>query len=208
MKTFLAKPLLLIFASLFVFACDKDDSPQLQASQLEEIIAGHYWNEKIHFMVYGSLDQWPKTIHEHSEDIIEFFRSDGSNPYPDQTTLDQIYVEKDTRKVWRYMKDKYGGYVTHYQNSYKITYDDVNRSIRICSPFDSLTYMNAVTESEMRIVSMDENEIVFDAPIKPFIREHWHLDVLSESHYEDYLGIRIHWTKMNPSAFQSSKPLD
>ncbi len=107
------------------------------------------------------------------------------------------------------MKDnKYEGYFEYYQNSYTIEYDDENQSIRIRSPFDSLTYMNAVTESEMKIVTILEDEIVFDAPIKPFIQRRWYLDNLSESRNEYYLGIRIHWTKENPNRFKSAKPLD
>ncbi len=210
MKTFFPKTLLFLFASFIVVSCDKDDTPQpnpgLSTSSLEEIIAGNYWSEKIHFMVYGYGDQWPRVVQEHPEDIIKFYQLDGGYSYPEQTTLDKIYVEKDTRKVRRYMSDEYGVYLEYYQNSYTIEYDEGYQSIRIRSPFDSLAYMNAIAGSEMQVVTILEDEIVFDAPIKPFIRETWKLDHFFQGVY--FLGIRIHWTKENPDRFKSAKPLD
>lgn len=206
------KTALLVGCLCLFLACDKDDSPQLPpeptpeqaTSQLEESIAGNYWSEKIYFMSY--LPGNPYSIKEYQEDIIEFFQLDGGCSWRNLTTLDKIYVNKDNRKVWRYVTDKYGGYSFYYQNSYTINYDDVNRSIRIHSTLDSLAYMNAVAGSEMQIVSMDENEIVFDAPIKPFIWDNWEL--YKYFHVEHFLGIRVHWIKANPDWFGSSKPLD
>ncbi len=200
----------LILCSLcFLFACDKDDTPQpnpgLSTSSLEEIIAGNYWSEKIHFMSYVPGKMNPE-IKEYPEDIIKFYQLDGGYSYPEQTTLDKIYVEKDTRKVRRYMSDEYGVYLEYYQNSYTIEYDEGYQSIRIRSPFDSLAYMNAIAGSEMQVVTILEDEIVFDAPIKPFIRETWGLDWFFRD--ECFLGIRIHWTKENPDRFKSAKPLD
>ena len=104
------------------------------------------------------------------------------------------------------MKDKYGGYVGHYRNSYTIRYDDVNQCIRILSPFDSLAFMNAVVGSEMQVVEILEDEIVFDAPLKPFIEDNWLLNRFNSG--RKYVGIRIHWTKTDPNALQHSKPLD
>ena len=145
-------------------------------------------------------------IEESDEDIITGFDLAGGLPYADQTALDKIYVEKDTRKVWRYMKDKYGGYVGHYRNSYTIGYDDVNQCIRILSPFDSLAFMNAVAGSEMQVVEILEDEIVFDAPLKPFIEDTWGLNRFNSG--REYVGIRVHWTKTDPGILQYSKPLD
>lgn len=200
------KIVLLVCSVCLLSACTKDADPvpASETPRLEDIIAGNYWSESIHFMSYNKGYR-PK-IEESDEDIISGFDLMGGHARADQTTLDKIYVEKDTRKVWRYMKDKYGGYVGHYRNSYTIRYDDVNQCIRILSPFDSLAFMNAVAGSEMQVVKILEDEIVFDAPLKPFIEDNWLLNRFNSE--REYVGIRIHWTKTDPNALQHSKPLD
>lgn len=205
---FLLKHGIYLLGCLLLISCDKDDQPipSVETSQLEQTIAGNYWDEKIHFMRF--IGGWDIEVKEEADDILKTFGWAGGNSYSDFTTLDKIYVEPNTNRVRRYIKNKYDGYSEYYQNNYTIEYDDKRGSICISSPNDVLSYMGAATGSEMKIISISDEEIIFDAPIKPFIAENWHVDKLSESHGCEYLGIRIHWTKEDPERFKFGKPID
>lgn len=202
--------LLLIIGSLFLFlACEKDDAPQPgPTSSLEEVIGNNYWKEKIHFMTCRFDERGDMVVEEHPEDLIECYSRGGGSAYPFKTTMDRIFVEKGTRKVHRHFTDRYGKSIEYYRNRFTIEYDDADRSICIRSPYDTLTYFNAVVGSKMKIVAMAEDEIIFDAPIKPFIWENWSLEASAELNHVYYLGIRVYWEKADPRLFEEAKPLD
>lgn len=61
----------------------------------------------------------------------------------------------------------------------------------------------------MKIISITDEEIVFEAPIKPYIWAEWSLDKASAAWSRTYLGIRIYWTKMESiGLLKFAKPLD
>lgn len=203
---------LFAFATLIcATAChDTDDpvnSPMPQAGFLESSLADRYWSEEIHFLY--QRDNRPE-VYMDPETIVETFDVDGGSPFTDQVLLEAIYLDPDNRRLIRYVApDAEGRYTGCYLNQYTIEYDEYESAIRIRTPYDSLRYMGAVTESLLSVISLTEDRVVFDAPIKPFIRLNWELDTpRDEAITKRYLGLRIIWTRRDAEAFRWAQPLD
>lgn len=191
---------------LLLTACSKSDAPESQpaAGFVESILSKKYWKEEIHFL-YQRRGSDDPTIYMDRQDIVAAFRVEGGAPFADQVLLDAVYIDKDDR-LYRYVReqDEYTGY---FRNNYAIEYDERNQAVRILTPHDSLKYMGAVAGSRMEIVSLTDEKVVFDAPIKPFIRLNWQLDN-PDIYPHSYLGIRIVWTRLDPNLFTWANMLD
>ncbi len=207
MKRLLRKTALILGLAVLLAACGKDENPPApvrEAGFIESILAKRYWKEEIHFLYQRKGSNDPK-IYTDPRDIISAFRGSGGYSFGDQVLLDAIYIDKD-RNVLRYVQEE-GEYTGYYRYVYDIEYDENDLSVRILTPHDSLRYMGAVTESELKVVSLSDEEVVFDAPIKTFIRQNWELDD-PEKYPNIYVGIRVRWTKTDPNYFTWADQLD
>ena len=214
MNPFLAKPLLLIFASLFVSACDKDDNPApmsvstpepAETHPVEAALDGTYWRQDKVCFVYTK--KWAQGELEFSDDIINesVQWSGGKFYYP---RLEIFSVESDTRKVREYDSGTYVGSY-YYHNRYIMEYPDGNHVL--IRALDELTgYVGAAFNVPLEVVSCTDEEIILDGPIKPYIWQEWKLDEISEYQNIIYLGIRVYWTKIENGAelLEPSNPLD
>ena len=216
MKTFLAKPLLLIFASLFVFACAEDDDP-VATPVLEpdpgivsarhpvaQVLEGNYWQEKICF-TYKKIGPEADTVLV-TDDILQQ-TSTGSSYF--NLRLDKFYVDPNTKKLRAF--DYGNSYVGnwYYQNKYRLDYLD-REYIRIFAEDELSVFFGAAFNIDLRVATCTDNEIILDGPIKPYIWQNWNLDNKSEYMGIMYLGIRIYWTKIENGAelLEPSNPLD
>lgn len=207
MKTLLRKIASILSPAILFTACGKEETPPApvpQAGFIEGIIAKSYWKEEIRFLYQRKGSGDPK-IYADSRDILSAYRGSGGYTYNDQVLMDAIYVDKD-RSVWRYVQQE-GEYTGYYKNVYDIEYNENDLTVRIRTPYDSLRFMGAVTQSELELVTMSTEQVVFDAPIKTFIRQNWELDN-PEKYPFLYVGIRIYWTKMDPNYFTWADQLD
>lgn len=198
-------------ALLCAVSCHNAEEPSgptnPQVGFLESRLADNYWLEEIHFLY--QRDNRPE-VYMDPETIVEAFDVADGTPFTDQVLLKALYVDPDNRRICRYVApDNEGRYTGCYLNAYSIEYDEYESAIRIRTPYDSLRYMGATSEVPLSIVSMAEDRVIFDAPIKPFIRLNWELDTpRDESITKRYLGLRIIWTRQDAELFRWAQPLD
>lgn len=207
MKTLLRKTASVLSLLLLLAGCNEEETPPAPVPQtgfIESILAKSYWKEEIHFL-YQRKGTDNAKIYADSRDIIEAYKGSSGFTFEDQVLMDAVYVDKD-RSVWRYVQQD-GEYTGYYKNLYDIEYDENALTLRIRTPYDSLRYMGAVTQSELEIVSLSNEQVVFDGPIKTFIRQNWELDDPDKYPYL-YVGIRVCWTKTDPNCFTWADQLD
>lgn len=198
----LALPLLGILA-----ACgDKSDEPQPQPQSglLENTLAGSYWREELHLLYQQGDDP---SVRVDPQTLMEACSDDGPL-FEEQVLLEALYIHPDNGRIYRYVADDSGAWTGYYEYNYRIEYDEYENSIRILASDDSLRYLGAVTESEMKVVAMEADRILFDAPVKPFVRLRWGLDEAAEREERRYLGLRVAWTRQPEDLFLWAAPLD
>ena len=220
MKTFLAKPLLLIFASLFVFACAEDDDP-VATPVLEpdpgivsarhpvaQVLEGNYWQEKICFTYQetGRDNPYSSDI-QITGDIVDEFAWEGKVMIDER--LDIFYVASETGVVHAYEYDQSYTGNWYYHKRYWLEYLADNR-VRVSTDDEHSAYYGADSNIDLRVVSCTDREIVLDGPIKPYIWQNWDLTHAYEMRGHMYLGIRVYWTKIENGAelLEPSNPLD
>lgn len=208
MASFIHYKIIAVSLLCFLASCDKDDpipTSEPQKHPVEQTLTGNYWSEKICF-TYTVMDSKNQSIRV-SEDIVDEYLWQGG--YISNQRLDKFTVDPETGKLRAY--DYQNNYVgqNYYQNKYRLEYPDLY-TVRIrCS--DLLDYyVGAAFETDLRVISVKDDQIVLDGPIKPYIRERWQLDKKSESNNYEYLGIRVFWTKIENGAeiLEPSSPLD
>lgn len=205
--------LLLPLCSLILIqACNDDDpvpvpspTPEPQKHPVEQTLTGNYWNEKICFTYLPvTSESVPIQV---SEDIVEDFYWTGGYYY--NRRLDVFTVDPETGKLHAY--DLHSMYIGnwYYQNRYWIEYPDPTH-IRIRAKEELSAYVGAAFDIELTVVSCDENQIVLDGPIKPYIWQNWMLDLVAQRENVMFLGIRVYWTRIEDGAetLEPSNPID
>lgn len=192
MKSMCYKFLFAVGVFALLASCNKEDERPI----LSELLVSGYWQEELRF-IYEK-----EGVSFMSGDILEVFWDSGgmgTHPYIEQTMLQFVKIDPQSHAIRQYtnIADMYRPKFAYYDKGYVISIDDARQTVCITAPDEDLMEKNAVAGSEMKVVSVTDNAIIFSAPIKPFIREHWCLDeydgrILPKC---DFLRMYITWIK-------------
>ncbi len=218
MKAFAAKSILFLCTAISLLACNKEDdpapvpvpTPEPEMHPVAKVLEGNYWQEKICFTYLEPFvfdvdnpDTDKGTEVKVTEcDILDLIASGGS--YID-ARLNQFYIVPETLTVRVFSQAPYIGHWYH-QNLYTIDFLDANH-IRINTTNDISLYVGAALDTELKVMSCTDKEIILDGPIKSYVWQNWRLDRETDVMY---VGIRVYWTKIENGAeiLEPSSPLD
>lgn len=205
MKIIFCKIFLLVCTVSLFASCEKEESDRPLGIALEDLLAESYWVEEIQLIYKEKGSDELKT----SKELMREFPWTGGPDYIGDAVMGRIYIEPETHQVRKYYRcavetPPYYAY-QYTRNEYSIEYKEREATIRITSPVVELDVRGAVTGSDMKVVSWNESQIVFEAPIKPFVRVWWLLE--EDDSGRKYVGMRVTWKKLTPDLFMREATL-
>lgn len=221
--------LCLVLLAVEMSSCSKEETPQPEPTggtqvektqaELEALLTRDtYWRERVYILYMPDNGKAEAPFEKLLADIGSVWVP--SEYMEEDLFMGTFFVEPGAGVVRNYVHhttEAGRGLLGYYRNRFRIEYDDAGRTVYVCSDDEYLRTVNSVVGVPMRMVSWSEDEVVFEAPVKPFIEQAFRLD---EQRYDEagslypdmVVGMRIYWTRVTSevdlSQMANAEPLD